>query len=139
MKITQDNFDEWLAQGLPIKAVLFEQGGCPACRAMYDVLKSIHKEHPHIEFLPLNGPANPKIRQRIQTPGYPTLVLFENGQPKTSLIGLTEAAEVSQWLKDRVPVQTEKLCEFCASVRERLRPYLPARLMKWIESYAVAS
>jgi thioredoxin 1 len=133
--ITQDNFDQWLAKDARPKAVLLWQKDCPACAGMFSVLKNVSKAWPQIDFLGLNAAANPKIRQRIITPGLPTLVLFENGEPKTSLIGYTEAENVEKWLKDRVSVQTGVMCEFCASIRDKLRPYLP-RLMKRLDSYA---
>ena len=66
---------------------------------------------------------NPRIYSRITTPGLPTLVLYENGAIETSLIGYTEADGVNQWLETRPTLQTEELCEFCASIRETLRPY----------------
>jgi thioredoxin 1 len=134
--ITDSNFDEWLTKGPGI--VMLWRPGCKSCKLMFDIVDGVPKGElyaaarhlPDLRFLLINSFNNPRIRDRYEVRGTPTLLLFRDGELKGRLVGHFPTEKILEWAGK--PSNIENItCDFCLAARQ----YMPRFIVKWLEKF----
>jgi thioredoxin 1 len=60
---------------------------CGPCRAVAPILEQLAEEQPAISFTKVNIDDNPNYASRYGVLSIPTVILFENGEPRQTVIG----------------------------------------------------
>ena len=92
MRDTSDaSFEQDVLQaGKPV-VVDFWAPWCGPCKAVTPVLEQIAGETQKVEFVKLNIDDNPVTASRYDVLSIPTVILFDGGEPKETLIGARPA------------------------------------------------
>jgi thioredoxin 1 len=101
--LTTDTFDDFLHTADRPVLVDFWAEWCPPCRMVEPVLDQLSGElADRLVITKLNSDENPVISARYKVLGLPTMILFVNGEPVTSIMGATSKralrAELEQHL-----------------------------------------
>jgi thioredoxin 1 len=89
--ITDASFEQDVLQaGTPV-VVDFWAPWCGPCKAVTPVLEQISAETEKVAFVKLNIDDNPATASRYDVLSIPTVILFEGGEPKETLIGARPA------------------------------------------------
>jgi thioredoxin 1 len=65
---------------------------CGPCKAVTPVLEQIATETEKVEFVKMNIDDNPAAASRYDVLSIPTVILFERGEPKETLVGARPAS-----------------------------------------------
>jgi thioredoxin 1 len=89
--ITEANFDELVTKTRTPVLVDFWAPRCGPCRLLEPVLHELAGEYTgKVNFYRLNRDDNPKVGMRYNVMSLPTLMVFKNGHPYSSLTGFTK-------------------------------------------------
>jgi thioredoxin 1 len=98
--ITDADFEqEVLSVANPV-VVDFWAPWCGPCRAVTPVLEQIAGETEKVEFVKLNIDDNPATASRYDVLSIPTVMLFENGEAKKTIVGARPAGHFRSELGD---------------------------------------
>ena len=81
-----------LDAGKPV-VVDFWAPWCGPCRAVTPALEQIAGETEKVEFVKLNIDDNPVVASRYDVLSIPTVILFDGGEPKETLVGARPAGQ----------------------------------------------
>ena len=85
--VTDESFgSEVLAAGRPV-VVDFWAPWCGPCKAVEPALEQLAAARPDVGFVKLDIDANPDSASRFGVLSIPTVILFERGQPRETLVG----------------------------------------------------
>jgi len=89
--VSDDSFEQDVLQaGKPV-VVDFWAPWCGPCRAETPVLEQISGETEKVDFVKLNIDDNPVTASRYDVLSIPTVILFDGGEPKETLVGARPA------------------------------------------------
>jgi thioredoxin len=89
--VTDASFEQDVLQaGKPV-VVDFWAPWCGPCKAVTPVLEQIAGETEKVEFVKLNIDDNPAVASRYEVLSIPTVILFEGGEPRETLVGARPA------------------------------------------------
>jgi thioredoxin 1 len=89
--VTDASFEHDVLQaGKPV-VVDFWAPWCGPCKAVTPVLEQIAGETEKVEFVKLNIDDNPATASRYDVLSIPTVILFNDGEPKETLVGARPA------------------------------------------------
>lgn len=84
--LTDDTFDDGIAEGVVL--VDFTATWCGPCKALAPVLDDIAAdETTSFRIVKVDIDDSPSTKDRFKIRGVPTLVLFEDGEPLTRMVG----------------------------------------------------
>jgi thioredoxin 1 len=107
--VTDSDFDSTvLAAGRPV-VVDFWAPWCGPCKAVAPVLEQLAEAHRGVDFVKLDIDANPDVASRFGVLSIPTVILFEGGEARDTLVGARPKSHYerafSAWL-DSAPPKT---------------------------------
>jgi thioredoxin 1 len=86
-EVTDRDFDDVVLRGEAPVVVDFWAPWCGPCKAVAPVLEQLAEAHPGIRFVKLDIEANPDAASRYGVLSIPTVILFEQGQARETLVG----------------------------------------------------
>jgi thioredoxin 1 len=91
VEISEENFTETvLSSKIPV-LVDFWAPRCPPCRLLEPVVEELAGEYEgKVSFVKLNRDENPGVANRYGIMSLPTIMVFKNGQPVSSITGFTK-------------------------------------------------
>jgi thioredoxin 1 len=98
--VSDATFDQDVLQaGTPV-VVDFWAPWCGPCHAVHPVLEQLASESEKVEFVKLNIDDNPVAASRYSVFSIPTVMLFEGGELKETLVGARPASHFRQAFGD---------------------------------------
>ena len=87
-EVTQDNFQETvLKSSLPV-LVDYWADWCPPCKMLEPNVEEIARKYQgHLLVGKVNVDLHPQLSEMYDVWGFPTLILFQNGQPTQRIVG----------------------------------------------------
>ena len=94
--VKKEAFEEKLAAGTAL--VDFFATWCGPCRMLAPILEEAEAEHPEIAFVKVDVDESPELANAYGVTSIPTLVLFKNGEPAKTTVGLLPKDELEEFL-----------------------------------------
>lgn len=85
--VTDSEFDEVVLRSDRPVVVDFWAPWCGPCKAVAPILEQLAAAHAGIEFVKLDIDRNPEAASRFGVLSIPTVILFESGEPRETLVG----------------------------------------------------
>lgn len=96
VEIQEADFNEAVLQSKVPVLVDFWAPRCIPCRSVTPIVDELANQYEgEISFVKLNVDNNPGIASRYGIMGLPTLVVFKNGEPVSSVVGFTKETRSS--------------------------------------------
>ena len=91
IEIQEAEFDEIVLKSKTPVLVDFWAPRCPPCRLLEPVVDELANEYTgKISFVKLNRDENPGIANRYNIMSIPTVIVFRDGRPVSSIVGFTK-------------------------------------------------
>ncbi len=100
VEVTEQNFEQEVLQSeLPV-LVDFWAEWCQPCKRIAPIVEELAQEYDgRLKVAKCDVDANPQLPGRFNIMGIPTLILFKNGQPVETIVGLRPKSYFEQVLK----------------------------------------
>ena len=85
--VTDESFERDVLQAEGPVVVDFWAPWCGPCRAVHPILEQLAGDHTGLEFVKVNIDENPAYASRYGVLSIPTVILFEGGEPRETVIG----------------------------------------------------
>jgi len=72
---------------------------CGPCRMIAPPVEELAGEMPNVNFAKLNVDEAPTIASQYQVMSIPTLIVFKNGQPQDTIIGVVSKAKIRSMIE----------------------------------------
>ena len=99
VKITQNNFEEIIAEGKPV-LVDFYADWCGPCRMVAPIIEEIAAERADITVGKINVDDEPELASAFGVATIPTLMVIKNGQVTKQVSGARPKAAILAMLED---------------------------------------
>ncbi len=96
--LTNDNFTQEVINTDKPVLVDFWASWCGPCRMLSPIIDEISAETEKIKFCKLNVDEQLELAQRYMVSSIPTLILFENGEPVRTSVGVRPKSELLEFL-----------------------------------------
>jgi thioredoxin 1 len=98
LNVTDSSFQtEVLDSNLPV-VVDFWAEWCGPCKMLTPILEELSKELENVKIAKLNIDQNPQIASQLSIRSVPTMLLFKNGKPVSTLVGLNQKQKIKTWI-----------------------------------------
>ena len=94
--VNKEGFEEKIAAGTTL--VDFFATWCGPCRMLAPILEEAGAEHQEIAFVKVDVDESPELANAYGVTSIPTLVLFKNGEPAKTTVGLLPKDELEELL-----------------------------------------
>lgn len=100
LKITSENFEEEVLKSDKTVLIDFYADWCGPCRMMGPIVEEIaNTVGENVKVGKVNVDDNQELAVKFGIMSIPTLIIFKNGKPVESLIGVRDKAEIMEKLK----------------------------------------
>lgn len=99
VSINGGNFEQTVLKSSSPVLVDFWASWCGPCKMLSPVVEQLAVEHPEITVGKINVDENPELARRFQIMGIPALLLFKNGAPVASSVGVKPKAALEAMLR----------------------------------------
>lgn len=99
MTITKDNFEAEVVNSQQPVLIDFWAAWCGPCKMMGPVIDEIAGENENIKVGKINIDEEQELAMKYGIMSIPTVVLFENGQPKETSVGLVPKESIEKMWK----------------------------------------
>ncbi len=99
VSINGGNFEQTVLKSNSPVLVDFWASWCGPCKMLSPVVEQLAVEHPEITVGKINVDENPELARRFQIMGIPALLLFKNGAPVASSVGVKPKAALEAMLR----------------------------------------
>lgn len=96
--VTNESFEKEVLQSEIPVLVDFWAPWCGPCKMLSPIIDEIAQSVTHVKVCKVNTDEADQIAIRYRVMSIPTLILFKNGQPAATSIGLKSKSEVMQFL-----------------------------------------
>lgn len=101
-KVTDQNFEQDVVQaGKPV-VVDFWAEWCGPCKQIGPALEELAEEIEGVSIVKLNIDENPGAPDRYGVRGIPTLMLFNEGQVASVLVGARPKSQIKEWVETTI-------------------------------------
>jgi len=76
-----------------IVLVDFSATWCGPCQMLAPIIEEIKTENPNLKVINIDVDSNPEISNKYNVSSIPTVIIFENGQIKNTIIGFRQKQE----------------------------------------------
>lgn len=80
----------------------FHATWCQPCKNFAPVVENVANNRTDVEFFSVDIDQLPEARELYQVRSVPTLVLLKNGDKFDTLVGSNTAANVNQWIEEKL-------------------------------------
>lgn len=100
LKLTGENFEEEVLKNEGTVLVDFYADWCGPCRMMTPIIENIGRElEGKITVAKINIDDNQDIAMKYQIMSIPTMIIFKNGEPRKTFVGVRDKDEIMKELK----------------------------------------
>lgn len=93
LELTDSNFDE-VVKGNETVLVDFFAVWCGPCKMMSPVIDEIAEENPNVTVGKCDVDEADEIAERFEIMSIPTIMVFKNGEPVKTFVGLTDKEKI---------------------------------------------
>ncbi len=98
IKLTSTNFDEEVLKNKETIIVDFYADWCGPCRAMGPVLEEVADEN-KVRLGKINIDEEDRLAERFNVMSIPTIIVYKNGEPAKTYVGVTPKEKILEDLK----------------------------------------
>lgn len=98
IKLTSTNFDEEVLKNKETIIVDFYADWCGPCRAMGPVLEEVADEK-KVRLGKINIDEEDRLAERFNVMSIPTIIVYKNGEPAKTYVGVTPKEKILEDLK----------------------------------------
>lgn len=99
LMLEEDNFEQEVLNSESKVLVDFYADWCGPCRMMSPIIDEISAEMNSVKVGKVNVDANQELAIKYDVMTIPTIMVFENGKPIKTFIGVTDKKEILEQLK----------------------------------------
>ena len=94
LKLNSNNFEEEVINSNTKVLVDFYADWCGPCKMMSPVIDEIADENSNVKVGKVNVDDNQELAMKYNIMSIPTIMVFENGVPKKTFVGVTDKNEI---------------------------------------------
>ena len=94
LKLNSNNFEEEVINSNTKVLVDFYADWCGPCKMMSPVIDEIAEENSNVKVGKVNVDDNQELAMKYNIMSIPTIMVFENGVPKKTFVGVTDKNEI---------------------------------------------